>query len=301
MDYRGIRIYAEGETLELVADAMWSVGAEGVSVSDGTEMQDAGKWDYADASIAEPKPTYAEFFVEAENAEAKKDELERFLGNVYGINATAVLGAPFSGDDWFNNWKTFYKEQHAGKFNIVPDWLVPEFPESPYNIFIEPGMAFGTGEHASTRLCLSLMSDVDFGGKTAVDVGTGSGILGIAAAKAGADSVYMCDIEEEAVAAAASAAVKNGVSAVTRVEKADLASGYSGEKADVVTANLTADLLEMLLKDIERILKKGGTVVTSGIIVSRRDEVVNAFSEAGLSFSEEKREGDWCAVKFVKA
>ncbi len=301
MNYRGIRVYAEGETLELVADAMWSVGAEGVSLCDGTEMNDAGKWDYADAAATEPKPTYAEFFVKEAEAEHKKSFLEKFLSEIYGIEVNAVIGAPFSEDDWFNNWKTFYKEQHAGKFNIVPSWLEPEFPQSQFNIFIEPGMAFGTGEHASTRLALTLMSDMDFAEKRVADVGTGSGILGIAAAKAGAKSVYMCDIEEEAVKAAKEAVELNGAADKATVEKADLASGFSGEKADIVTANLTADLLEMLLPDVDRILKNGGFVVTSGIIIPRRDEVIQAFGERGLTPVSSESEGDWCSVVFRKS
>ena len=139
-------------------------------------------------------------------------------------------------------------------------------------------------------MCLEM---ADAAGKSVIDVGCGSGILGIAAALTGARSVYMCDIDAQAVEAAKANAALNGVDCV--IEQADLA--YGAEMADLVFANLTADILKRLAPTVGAHINTGGELIVSGIIAERADEVRAAFAAQGFAVREARAEGDWCAFR----
>ncbi len=158
---------------------------------------------------------------------------------------------------------------------------------------LDPGMAFGTGSHATTRMCLELM---DIKGKDVIDVGCGSGILGIAAKICGAKSVYMCDIDEQAVEFAKRNAEQNGV--VATIERADLLEG--DQKADFIFANITADILMRFSKSIGNHLNDNGMIVLSGIIDTREDEVLQCYQSAGYEIVERMSIDDWRAVKLKR-
>ena len=160
-------------------------------------------------------------------------------------------------------------------------------------------MAFGTGEHETTKMCLDLLGEIDMSGKTVIDVGTGSGILGIASILSGAKSAYMCDIDSTAIDTAKENARLNNVSDRCEIERADLLE-KSKEPADVVFANITADILIRLSKDIGRFLKDDGTIILSGIIHARLDEVRSAYENCGFKFVRHVRDGEWNALEFKK-
>ena len=156
-------------------------------------------------------------------------------------------------------------------------------------------MAFGTGEHASTRLCLSLLEQLDLSDKKVIDVGTGSGILGIACAKLGAKSVYMTDIDPVAVSVAKENVIKNGVCNNSIVECVDLIDNID---CDILIGNLTADILLRLLNNLKGKLNSGVILVLSGIIAERLDEVIASYTGAGYTLIQTLAEDDWRAVKF---
>ena len=159
---------------------------------------------------------------------------------------------------------------------------------------LDPGMAFGTGSHATTRMCLELM---DVEGKDVIDVGCGSGILGIAAKICGAKSVYMCDIDAQAVEFATKNAELNNV--VATIEKADLLEGE--QQADFIFANITADILMRFSKSIGKHLRENGTIVLSGIIDTRLDEVIQCYESVGYQIVERMAIDDWRALKLKRA
>ena len=164
---------------------------------------------------------------------------------------------------------------------------------------MDPGMAFGTGEHETTRLCLKLMQDGPIEGARTADVGTGSGILAVAASKLGASSVDACDIDEKAVAVAKSNCDINGVTNVT-VKQADLLAELSGQY-DLILANITADILIRLAEGVAPYLAPQGRLIVSGIIAARLESVKTAFLNAGFEVARQERDGEWHAMELRRA
>ena len=197
------------------------------------------------------------------------------------------------------DWKEKYKEQFkalALTENIVvcPSW--EEVPEGDYKIIsLDPGMAFGTGDHATTSMCAQLMEKCGCEGKKVLDVGTGSGILAIAAALMGASDVLGIDIDDDAVAVAHENVAKNGCGDKIKIVKGDLTEGVDYE-ADLVVANIIAELVIELAKDIKKHLKPGGPFICSGILVEKSEMVTNALLDLGFQVDDIFMSDDWCAI-----
>ncbi len=158
-------------------------------------------------------------------------------------------------------------------------------------------MAFGTGEHETTAMCLKLLQDYLKDGDTCIDVGCGSGILGIAAVKLGAKLAYLTDIDDVAVRSAKHNSANNGVADKTIVSHSDLLDDAS-IKGEIMLANITAEILVRLAPSIPKNLKQGGTLILSGIIESRLQAVLNAFGAQGLTLDRQLKEGEWYALAF---
>ena len=179
----------------------------------------------------------------------------------------------------------------------MPEWIDYPKKDNRIKILIDPGMAFGTGEHESTKMCLKLMSEVDFTDKDVIDVGTGSGILGVAAILSGAKSAYMCDIDSVAVKAAEENAKLNGVKDIVDIELADLLTKQD-KRGDIVLANLTAGILIRLSSDLMNHMKDNGILICSGIIHERKQEVIDSFVKNGFKLEKELIMGEWNALQF---
>ncbi|MDE5548795.1 MAG: 50S ribosomal protein L11 methyltransferase, partial [Clostridia bacterium] len=186
-----------------------------------------------------------------------------------------------------------------GRVTIVPEWIDYEAEEGEYIVKIDPGMAFGTGEHESTKMCLNLLQAIGMEGKSVIDVGTGSGILALAAAKLGAIAVDAYDIDDNAVKSAKENCILNGLQDKIVVENANLLDKTAG-KFDVVLANITADVLIMLSQSLGDYMKKDGIVIISGIILKRENDVKYAFEKAGFTITERINMGEWVAFKLSK-
>lgn len=193
--------------------------------------------------------------------------------------------------DWLAGWKSHWQPTAAGRFVITPPWIEPE--TDSIVIKIEPNMAFGTGTHETTQLCLEWMGDVVSCGSTVLDVGTGTGILSIAAAKLGANVTLACDTDEPSIAIAIENAAMNGVRDRCRFEARTLS--YSDASADVVFANLTLDVIEPLLPML--IEKADRELVLSGILTEQRDEIVAALRRNGVANETIAVKGQWIAVR----
>lgn len=194
--------------------------------------------------------------------------------------------------DWANAWKAYYKPFRVGRRLVVtPPWESPELEADDIPLVIDPGMAFGTGSHPTTQLCLTALEDFVQPGMAVADVGTGSGILAIAAAKLGASPVAASDNDTLAVKIARENAAANGVS-VTVTE--ELPSGTY----DVLVANILADVIIGLAVDLIAPLVPGGLLIASGIIDTRETDVQSALHALGLSHVETRRQGEWVAIVF---
>ena len=300
MKYKTITVFTNHNDADLISSAMFDAGAGGVSILDKQDFLDLVKsdviWDYVDESVLEQSEVVKvstmyelgdkDFEV---NLEANLEELKK-----NGVQFGEILKGEIDAADYENEWKKYYNPIKTKNITIVPTWIEYNLGKDEKIMRLDPGMAFGTGSHATTRMCLELM---DVEGKDVIDVGCGSGILGIAAKICGAKSVYMCDIDAQAVEFATKNAELNNV--VATIEKADLLEGE--QQADFIFANITADILMRFSKSIGKHLRENGTIVLSGIIDTRLDEVIQCYQSAGYQIVERMAIDDWRALKLKRA
>ncbi len=249
-------------------------------------------WDYVDESVLKHSDVVkVSTVVDLANGEFMLALSERLreMRDAGGITYGEIVTEVIDDADYENEWKKYYKPIKTKGVTVVPTWIKYDPEEGERVMRLDPGMAFGTGSHATTRMCLELM---DAEGKDVIDVGCGSGILGIAAALAGAKSVYMCDIDPLAVEFATQNALQNSVDVT--VECGDLLSGE--RKADLIIANITADILMRFADDIDKHLNAGGRILLSGIIDERLDEVEAVYMKAGFERTEHMGADCWNAL-----
>ena len=208
---------------------------------------------------------------------------------------TSIVGV--NDEDWANNWKQYYHTQRIGKRIVVtPSWEEYTPAEGEVQMRLDPGMAFGTGTHDTTRLCLELLEEVVTPETRILDVGTGSGILSVGGVLLGAPSALGVDIDPVAVKVADENAEINGVTEKTEFVCGDLTDKVHG-KFEIVTANIVADVIIRLLSTVKNYLLKGGVLIVSGIIDTRADEVENACHKAGFVTEKRLEHGGWVAIK----
>ena len=295
MKFQHITVKTTHDYADLVASAMFDAGAEGVEILDSEDLRELLRsdtvWDYVDENLLVADPVVRVSAVTAIGnagfSALLADELDALAER--GAYIGEVESRVIDDEDWANEWKKYFKPIVTDSVTVVPTWIAYSPREGEKLLRLDPGMAFGTGEHATTRMCLELMRAA---GRSVIDVGCGSGILGIAAAITGAKSVYMCDIDPQAVKAARNNAELNGV--VCEIEQADLLA--TSRRAELILANLTADLLIRMAPAVREHLEEGGKLVVSGIIAERLDEVKDAFSRLGYKIEKEAAEGDWRAL-----
>ena len=213
-----------------------------------------------------------------------------------------VRERPVQAEDWAESWKQYYQVERAGRHLVIrPSWREYQPLEGDVLIELDPGMAFGTGQHPTTRLCLAALEDLLAGGAHVLDLGCGSGILAVAAIKLGADRVWALDIETTTVDATCENATRNDAGDRVLCERGSLGDAWPfGEEQrgrfDLVVANISATVLAALAGNIAGALRPAGIFIGSGIIAERLDEVLVAGAAAGLRFHEIRAEGDWRAV-----
>lgn len=199
-------------------------------------------------------------------------------------------------EDWANEWKKYYVPVKIGKrLVVVPTWESYEPCDGELILSMDPGMAFGTGTHETTRLCAGLVEQYTDENTRLLDVGTGSGILAICAVLLGAEQAFGVDIDETAVRVARENAVENSVQDKTRFEQGDLVSGITGTY-NLVTANIVADVIIRLLPDLGKYLEPGGVLIVSGIIDEREGDVLDALEQNGYAVEKRAAEGGWVAM-----
>ena len=200
--------------------------------------------------------------------------------------------------DWENNWKQFYKPMEIGeRLLVVPEWEQTDI-QGRVKLLLNPGLTFGTGSHATTRLCLKALDKYVTGGEKVTDLGCGSGILSIAALLLGADKAFACDIDEKAVDVAYENAALNGIGKDRYTVCAGnvLTDGNifrQAAQSDLVLANIVADVIMGLAPHVRGLLNPGGTFICSGIIDDRAQEVATVLRENGWTILEENSSEGW--------
>ena len=214
-----------------------------------------------------------------------------------GIEAD-VSCKPVREEDWINNWKKYYKPLHIGeRIVIVPGWERYDPAPGELTLRLDPGLAFGSGSHETTSGVIRMLERSVRPGDSVLDVGTGSGILGIVAMKLGAGSCNAYDIDPVAAEVARENFSVNGFADNVECGVADLLRGVKKQKYDIICANIVADIILRLLPDIGEFMKDGTVLLLSGIISERAGEIERSVAENGLAVIEETEDNGWCVIK----
>ena len=207
-----------------------------------------------------------------------------------------VRAAEMEDEDWAARSQAGLRRIAIGRVTVAPPWDIPDNPAGVV-VVIQPSTGFGTGHHETTRLCLALLQEQPLTGRRVLDLGTGSGVLALAALRLGAADVEAVDYDPEALRNAEENARLNGVTAGLTIRQADLASD-SLTPADIVVANLTGALLQREASRIAELVRPDGTLIVSGILDHELDDVLAAFA-AGLQVTDTRREGEWRAARLT--
>lgn len=306
MQWVEVSIQTTHAATEAVADIFHSLGAGGVVIEDPlllNNLRDSGTWELC--AIPEQENTeivvVTAYFPDDNELHGRLSTVEEEMAAIEERIGFCRFGRTcfrtISEKDWENEWKQFFHTTRVSEHLVIkPTWEKYEALPEDKIIELDPGMAFGTGTHHTTGMCMRRLEKVIEPGMTVFDVGTGSGILAIAAAKLGADYIKAIDIDATAVRVALENVAMNNLSSVIEVEQGDLLSATEG-KADVIIANIIADIIIMLLPDIPGKLHEGGVFLASGIISDRLDDVTAAAKKNGLYVEAVDTQGGWVVMQ----
>ena len=309
MQWIEVNVAVTHEAVEAVADMLTSIGSKGVAIEDPqliNDLRNSGTWELCDIPEQENTEvvTVSAYYADDEKLEKRLAEIDEQLALIeerigkYRFGNTRFRKV--NEQDWANEWKQYFHVTHVGKRLVIkPSWEEYAPKEGEHVIEIDPGMAFGTGTHHTTNMMMERLEKVITPDSTVFDVGTGSGILAIAAAMLGAKSVKAVDIDAVAVRVAKENVADNGLSDQIEVREGDLLHGTEG-KADVIIANIIADIVIMLLQDIPQKLNDDGVLLASGIIEERMPDVEAEAQAQGLYVDAVDHRGGWVVMQMKK-
>ena len=305
MQWAEVSVDTSHEAMDLVSEILQELGAAGVVIEDPALLNEyirSGLWDYTDLRESEETEVVRvkAYWALDEELEGKLQCLAARLDGLtaHGIDkgAGAVSWKAVADEDWAETWKEFFHTEKIGMRTVIkPTWEEYEAKAGEIVVELDPGAAFGTGQHATTSLCIRALEDLVRPGMTVFDVGTGSGVLAIVAAKLGAKRVEAVDFDTVAVRVARENVRQNGAEDVVRTERSDLLKSVAG-KADLIIANIIADIIVRLFGEVKGSLVAGGTMLLSGIIEDRLADVVEAAGQHGFSVEKIEQEKGWAAV-----
>ena len=308
MKWYEITVYTLHEAHELICDIFFENGGNGVAVLDNQDVleliSNERSWDYlSEELISDNKTVLVKGFVPYDNFEEKLRIISNRLDSLkkespLNLGSLEIISREIDDDDWINIWKKHYKPIHIKNVTICPVWIdYRKNREDETIVKIEPGMAFGTGEHETTNLCIELMQDYAVNKMSVIDIGCGSGILGITACLLNCKSCYMTDFDPVAKTAAQMNAKFNNVDPVI---KCGNLLDDTKITADLIFINIVADVLINLSFDIGKHLNENGVIILSGIINSRAQEVILAYEAQGFTLDKKLIKGEWTALSFKK-
>ena len=284
------------EWAELVAAALHALGAGGTVILGRTaEEETTVAW----ATPPDKEPSGVRAYFPADDLLGERMALLRArlaeARTEVDLPQVEISLRPVEAAGWEEAWKTYYRPVRIGRVVVVPSWLAWQPEGEEVTIRLDPGLAFGAGTHPTTQQSLLLLQEALRPGDYVLDLGTGSGILAIAAAALGAGTVLGRDLDPVAVEVARANVAANGFEGRVRIEEGDLLAGLE-EDFDLVLANLTAGLHLELLPSLPRRLAPGGRAVLAGIVAGRREEVMAAAEATGFETVKEIGAGEWVAL-----
>ena len=318
MEWLEVTIKTISPAIDLLGARLTAIGYDSFIIDDSEDFSEFLKdntqyWDYVDEDLARKMQNVSQIRLylphdaqAPEQIAQLKSELEAFRAQ----NPDTDLGSlevslqNLQEEDWEESWKQYYQPIPIGKkLLIVPQWLSPENPEHRIPVVLDPGMIFGTGAHASTQMCLQALEQTIHGGERVIDLGSGSGILSIAALLLGAQEATGVDIDPKAEDIARENAALNGL---TAPKFRAVTGNVIGDKAmmeslseggyDVVLANIVADVIIPLSAVVPHFLRPDGVFICSGILNTRLPEVERAIEAAGLTITQREMQEDWCRL-----
>lgn len=309
MKWCEISIQTSHEAVELIAEIFRDLGASGVVIEDPELVNDyitSGKWDYTDIPIAKETEVVVEKAYLPVNGELEgriqtlQQEIKALESR--GVNtAPAVLTtAELQDEDWSDTWKQYFHTEKPGERVVIkPTWEEYEPKDDEVVIELDPGAAFGTGTHATTSMCIRQLEKLVKPGMTVFDVGTGSGILSIISAKLGATNIQAVDYDDSVLKIVEENLEQNNVQDIISVAQSDLMQNVHG-KAELVIANIIADIIIRLFDQLDEHLEQGGTLLTSGIIEDRIEDVLAAAEAHGYGVVERLENKGWACITFKR-
>ena len=322
MNWSEVTIETAKPMLDILCAMLTDIGFKGFSVYDPDDFEDlmagrVGHWDYLEEGLTEQltqgNPSVTVYIPENAQGAEQMTAMKSLLAQLKSGPQAAEFGSlhvtmkGIREEDWANNWKQYFKPLPIGeRLWITPTWVDEPVPAGRTALRIDPGSSFGTGQHDTTKLCLTFLEQCVTDGAKVLDIGCGSGILSIGAMLLGAQSSIAIDIEQNAAEAAAENAARNGIDLAhyeticgniledeALVER--LGTGY-----DVVCANIVADILIAMRKLFVRFMKPQAKLMLSGIIDERLDEVLEAMKQEGLTVLKIEQSAGWAAVLLEK-
>lgn len=321
MNWTEVTIATTTAGIEAVTGNLLLLGINGASVTDSRDFEaflnhTETYWDAVEdelMALRDCETTVTVYLPDDAQGRRQLEDLDAMLSRLRGEDADGAFGRlertlkTVREEDWANEWRKYFKPFTVGeRFLVKPSWEALEEATDRTVLEIDPGSSFGTGQHHTTQLCMELMEGLNWEEARLLDIGTGSGILAIAGLLLGAKSARGIDIDLHAVETSVENVRKNvGADAPYEgfcgdiVGDADLQTKIAGEY-EVITANIIADVILGLRETFLKNLKPGGTLIVSGIIDDRADEVEDGLQSAGFTLRERAAQGGWVAMEFTR-
>ena len=315
MQWIELTIKTAPAAIDLVCDRLTVLGFDSFIIDDQEQFhefleQNRQYWDYVDEDLEKQMQGLSQIRLYLEQNASVPETVESLKSQLAALRAQYpsvdfgsldVQLANVKDEDWENNWKRYYQPLPIGeRLLVVPEWLHPENPENRVEVLLDPGMIFGTGAHASTQMCMRELERAIQGGERVLDLGSGSGILSITAVLLGAAHATGVDIDPKAVDVAYENAALNGIGkdrcrflAGNVLADQSLVNELAQEKADLVLANIVADVIIPLAPVVPRLLKEDGVFLCSGIIDTRAEEVADALRQNGWEIETTRSGEGW--------
>lgn len=295
MDFTEITVFTNSENAEVVAYFLQEVCLDGVTILDKNDLYQNASWDYKDdsADMVYADEVMVKGYCNVEDTNSVLTFLRQNLSNLTNAGSLDIKVGTVDGNAWVEKWKETFRPLETEKLVICPEWQSVETDKTVF--LMDSGVAFGTGQHETTSMCLEFLENLHLSNQTVLDVGCGSGILGLCALLLGAKSAELVDIDVQATDVALHNAQINGLDGLCQIKTGNLTEKTTGT-FNIVFANLTADILQLLYQDISTVVHSGTTLILSGILDIKLDGIVELYSQK-FDVIEIKQKGEWRALK----
>ncbi len=295
MKHTQITVTTNTASSELVAYYMQEHCYDGVAIVDASDLSIAN-WDYIDDSVTEGYTTdvLVRGYCSIEDTDSVLIFLHEQLDTLDNAGSCEITTCEVEDTDWVSNWQKNFVALDFGSIVICPDWIEYDSGNRP-KLLLDNGAAFGTGQHETTSMCIKFLDKVNLSGATVLDVGCGSGILGLSSLLLGAQHATMVDVDDMCTERAVANAQLNNLADNSTIICGNLCDKVEGT-FDIVLANLTADILYLLAEDIATTMSKGTHIILSGILSDRVDKVIDCYTSIGCRLLEHTTDGEWSAL-----